>query len=65
MRISAGANAWRKVEGLMGDDAYHVNEWKYTQLMCYAGMYVNALETMALTKKPQKIQICEKHNRES
>ena len=57
MRITAGANASRKVEGVMGDTR------KYTGNVfssCVTPAYINALRMMALTEKQQKVQVCKK-----
>ena len=62
MRITTGANTWRKVEGMMGDRRI---SRKYTGNMlssCFTPAYMNALQTMALTEKQQeKVEVCEKH----
>ena len=56
MRISAGANAWRKVEGVMGDG--HISRKHKGNVVspCVMPAYMNALETMALTEIQEKIR---------
>ena len=56
MRITAGANAWRKVEGMMGDR--RISRKRNMLSSCVTPAYMNALETMALTEKQQKVQVC-------
>ena len=51
MRITAGTNAWRKVEGVMGDRHLIIKEMCSVRV---ATAYTNALETMALTDKQQE-----------
>ena len=54
MRITAGANAWRKVEGVMGDiDASYKRKGNVLS-SCVTTEYMNALPTMALTEKQQE-----------
>ena len=59
MRIIAGANAWRKVEREMGDR--HISRKRKRNMLSswVTSGYMTALETMALTEKQQKVQICE------
>ena len=61
MRITAEANAWRKVEGVMGDRRISCKR-KGNVLSSYVtSANMNALETIALTEKQQeKIQVSEK-----
>ena len=54
MRITARANARRKVEGVMGDKRI---SRKRKENVLRSDM--NAQETMALTDKQRKIQVCE------
>ena len=62
MRITAGANAWRKVEGVIGDRRISRKRKGNVLNSCVTPAYINALETMALTEKQQeKVQVCEKH----
>ena len=59
IRITTGANAWRKVEG---DRRICKHKRKGNVLSsCVIPLYVDALATMALTEKHQKkVQVCEK-----
>ena len=58
MKISAGANAWRKVDGVMGDRRVSRKRKGNVLSSCVTPAHMNALETMALTEKQQeKIQI--------
>ncbi len=54
MRITAGANAWRKVEGVVGDRRMSCKRKGNVRSSCVAQTYTSALETMALTEKQQK-----------
>ena len=59
--ISAGANAWRKVEGLMGYRRISRKRKGNMLSSCVTPAYLNALQTMALTEKQQeKVQVYEK-----
>ena len=59
MRVTAGANAWRTVEGVMVDRRIS-RKCKETVLSsCMTPAYVNGLETMSLTEKQRKVQVCE------
>ena len=61
MRITAGANAWRKVEWVMGDRCISCKRERNVLSSCVTPAYMNALETMALTEKQQEtVQDCEK-----
>ena len=56
-KMKAGANAWRKVEGVMGDRRTHKGK---VLTSCVIPEYMYGLETMALTGKHQeKVQVCE------
>ena len=72
MRTTARVNAWKNVEGVMGD--IRISRKRKGNILrlssCVTAAYVNALESMALTKKQQeKVQVCEnqtgKNNRGS
>ena len=53
MRITAGANPWGEVEAVMEDRCIL---WQSVTME-----YMNALETMVLTKKQhEKVQVCKK-----
>ena len=57
-RITAGANALKKVEGVMGD------RWIFCKfkgkMLTSTPVYIYGLETTALTEKQQeKVQVCE------
>ena len=57
-RTQAGANAWRKVEGVMLDR--NKNKLKVKVLRtCVTPACLYGLETMALTEQQQKLQVCE------
>ncbi len=61
MGITAGANAWRKVEGVMGDRRISRKRKGNVLSSCVTLAYINALETMAQTEKQQeKVQVCKK-----
>ena len=61
MMITAGANAWRKVEGVMGDRRISCKPKGNVLSSGVTPAYVNALETMELTEKQQeKVQVCGK-----
>ena len=61
MRITAGANAWRNFEGVMGDRRLSRKCKGNVFGSCVAPEYMNAQETMAVIEKQQKkAQICEK-----
>ena len=49
--ITAGTNAWRKVEGVVGD---RHRSCKRNGKMCVRYMYMYVLATMTLTEKPQE-----------
>ena len=54
-----GANAWRKVEGVMGDRRITRKRKGNVLSSCVTPAYMNALETMALTEKQQdNVQVC-------
>ena len=58
MRI---ANAWRKVEGVMGDRRISRKLTGNVLSSCVTPAYTNGLETMALTEKQQeKVQVFER-----
>ena len=59
MRITAGAFAWRKVGGVMGDRRISRKRKGHMLSWCVTPPYMNALETMAVTEKQQKVQGCE------
>ena len=60
MRISTGANAWRKIEGVMGDR--RISREREGNVLVWYASYMNALETMVLTEKQQeKVQIGKKY----
>ena len=48
MRISAGANAWRKVEEVMGDRRISRKRKGNVLSACVTPAHMNALETVAL-----------------
>ena len=61
MRNTADANAWMKVEGVMGDRRI-LSKLKGNLLSSYyvTPALMNALDRMALTEKQQeKVQVCE------
>ena len=60
MRVTAGANAWRKVERVMGDRRIS-RKLKGNVLNSYVTQaYMNGLKTMALTEKQQeKVRVYE------
>ena len=61
MWITAGANAWINVEGVIGDRRMSRKRKGNVLSSCVTPAYTNALETMALTEKQQeKIPVCEK-----
>ena len=60
MRIIAGANTWRKVEGVIGDGRISRKCKENVLSLCVTSAYTNGLETMALTEKQQKVQVHEK-----
>ena len=60
MRIAAGANAWRKVEGVIGDGRISRKRKGNVLSLCVTSTYANGLETIALTEKQQKVQVHEK-----
>ena len=53
MSISAGANAWRKVKGVMGDRRVSCNLKGNVLSSCVTPEYKNALETMVLKEEQQ------------
>ena len=54
-------NAWRKVEGVMGDRRISCKQTGNVPSSCFTPAYMNALETKELTDKQQeKVQVCEK-----
>ena len=56
--ITARANAWRKVEGVMGD-RWISHKLKEKELnSCVTPAYMYGLEMTALTEKEQKVHIC-------
>ena len=60
-RTTAGANAWKKVEGVMGDKFIPRKLIGKVFSSCVTQVYMKALETMALKQKQQeKVQVCEK-----
>ena len=61
MRTTDGANAWTKLEEVMGDIRISRKLKGKVLSSCVARVYMNAFETMSLTEKQQeKVQICEK-----
>ena len=69
-RMTAGANAWRKVEGVTGDRRVSRKLEGKVLTSCVTPAYTYGLETMALTEnQEEKWQVCEKQldkkNRES
>ena len=54
VRITAGENAWRKVEEVMGDRRISRARKGKVFTSCVTPAYVYGLETMALTKKRQE-----------
>ena len=61
MRITAGANIWRKVQGVMGDRCITHRLKGNVLSSCVTSAFMNRLEIMALTEKQQKkVQVCEK-----
>ena len=59
MKITAGANAWRKVIGLTRDRRISSKGKGNVLSSCVTPAYINALEVMALVEKEQ-VQVCEK-----
>ena len=60
-RITAGANALRKGEGVTGGRRISRKCKGNVLSSCVTSAYMNALEMMALTEKQQeKVQVCEK-----
>ena len=60
VRNTAGANAWRKVEGVMGDRRTSRTRKGNVLSPCVTPAYISAFETVALTEKPQeKVQVCQ------
>ena len=58
MRVTAGANAWRKVEVVMGDRRIsHKLKGNVLSLS-----YIDALDIMALTEKQQEKEYCKKNH---
>ena len=51
MRITAGATAWGKVEGVIGDRWISGHSKGNVLSSCITPAYMNALETMTLTEK--------------
>ena len=63
MRFTARANAWRKVEGVMGDRRISRKRNGNVLSSCVTPVHINALETMALTEKQQeKVHVCKQNN---
>ena len=63
MRFTARANAWSKVEGVMGDRRISRKRNGNVLSSCVTTVHINALETMALTEKQQeKVQVCKQNN---
>ena len=59
-RITAGANAWRKVEGVMGDRCISCKRKGKMLTSCVTPAYIYGLEMMVLTEKQQeKVQVFE------
>ena len=59
-RTTAGSNAWRKVEGVMGDIRISRKLKGNVFRSCVTRLYMNALEMMAPTEKQQsKVQLRE------
>ena len=54
------ANAWREVEEMMGDRRISRISKLNVLSLCVVPAYTNALETMALTEKQQKVKVCKK-----
>ena len=60
MRVTPGANAWKKVEGVIGVRRISQKLGNVMLSSCVTPACMNALETMALTEKQQeKVQVCE------
>ena len=60
MGITALANVWRKVEGVMGDRRISCKRRGNMLNSCITSAFMNALDTMALTEKQAgKVQVCE------
>ena len=59
-KTETGGNAWRKMEGVMGD-RYISRKLKGRELSaCMTPAYLYGLETMAMMEKQQeKLQVCE------
>ena len=58
-RVQAGASAWRKVEGVMGDR--HISQKLKGKILnaCITPAYLYGLETLAMTEKQQeRLQVC-------
>ena len=61
MRITAGTNAWKKVEGAVGDRRISRTLKGNLLSSCVTPAYIYALQTMTLTEKQQEnIKVCEK-----
>ena len=59
-RITAVANAWKKVEGVKRDSRISRKHKGHVLSSCVTTAYMNVLETVALTEKQQeKVQVCE------
>ena len=59
MRIREGTKAWRKVEGVTGDIPISRKRKGNVLSYCVIPAYTNAVVTMALAEKQQKVQDCE------
>ena len=60
MRFTAGAFAWRKVEGMLGDRCISRKSKTNVFTSWVTPAYMTALEPMTLTEKQQeKVQVCE------
>ena len=58
-RTQAGANAWRKVEGVMLDRKMSKKLKGKVLRTCVTPACLYGLETVALTEQQQKLQVCE------
>ena len=58
--MTAGANVWRKVEGMMGNERLSRKRIGKVHISCVTPAYMYGFETMALTEEQQeKVQFCE------
>ena len=59
-RVQAGASAWRKVEGIMGDRCISRQLKGKVLSSCITPAYLYGLQTLVMTEKQQgRLQVCE------